>query len=154
MYNSLLIIWPILVSIVALIYQKKQNGDKPLTGGPISTPKSFWLAYTILTWFFLPLFMAFHHQTHEVLKTALVFHLISWWLRGPIELVMIYKYFNWTPKYGISHDLFHLIGLIFFITKLDIHPVNLDIHNFIIWLFLLVTIFATMAEILFACESS
>ena len=25
---------------------------------------------------------------------------------------MIYKWFNWSPRYGIAHDLFHLIGII------------------------------------------
>ncbi len=150
MLKFILILWPILVSLFALTYQKKQNGTKPLTGGPISRPKSFWLAYTISTWFFLPLFFYFSPNTLAELKYVLLFHLISWWLRGPIELFMIYRFFNWTPKYGISHDAFHIIGLLFFLKKVAIHPVNLDAHNFIVWLFLIVTVIATVAEILFA----
>ncbi len=145
-----LIFWPLLVSVFAILYKKKQNGPHPMTGGPISTPKAFWLAYTVTTWFFFPFLFLLNPEIVSPLKVMIGFHLLSWWLRGPLELVMIYKWFNWTPKYGISHDLFHLLGLsslwIYFYQEiLSSSGLNLLAHAFV-----LVTIFATIAEISFA----
>ena len=146
----ILVLWPALVSLFAFFYKKKQNGPNPMTGGPISTPKAFWLAYTVTTWFFFPFLFILSPEVIAPLKMIIGFHLLSWWLRGPLELVMIYKWFNWTPKYGISHDLFHLIGLsalwiYFYENFLSLSGLNLIAHAFII-----VTIFATVAEISFA----
>jgi hypothetical protein len=146
----LIIVWPLLVSSLAFFYKKKQNGPNPMTGGPISIPKSFWLAYTISTWFFLPILFITNSELIIPLKIILGFHLSSWWLRGPIELFMIYKYFNWTPKYGISHDLFHLLGLIGLMFFYKAELTELNSINLIVFSFLYVTVFATLAEILFA----
>lgn len=144
------IVWPFIVTAFALFYHKKQNGSKPLTGGPISTPKSFWLAYTVCTWFFFPIILAFNPEVTSGLKSILIFHLISWWVRGILELIMIYKWFNWSPRYGISHDLFHLVALtiLSYIHRLEFQaltPVNTIVSVFIIVIF-----FATIAEISFA----
>ncbi len=148
--KSALILWPVLVSLFALLYKRKQNGPDPMTGGPISTPKAFWLAYTVTTWFFFPFLFLVNSEIIIPIKIIIGFHLISWWLRGPLELVMIYKWFNWTPKYGISHDLFHLTGIaalwIYYHNSfLALSGLNLLAHAFI-----LVTVFATIAEISFA----
>ncbi len=146
----LLVIWPVLVSAFAYFYKKKQNGPKAMTGGPISTPKAFWLAYTVTTWFFLPFLFIFNPETILPIKYIIAFHLLSWWARGPLELVMIYKWFNWSPRYGISHDLFHILGLIilYFINRENFQ--NLTPMNNIALAFVCITIFATAAEISFA----
>lgn len=146
----LLVCWPILVSILAYFYKNKQNGHNPMTGGPISMPKAFWLAYTVSTWFFLPLIFIFHPEVVLPIKYIIAFHLLSWWARGPLELVMIYKWFNWSPKYGISHDCFHLAGLIilYFIYRHGFQDLT-AINNMAI-AFICITIFATVAEISFA----
>lgn len=148
--KALLVFWPVLVSACAYFYKKKQNGPNPMTGGPISTPKAFWLAYTVTTWFFLPLLFIFSSEIITPIKYIIAFHLLSWWARGPLELVMIYKWFNWSPRYGISHDLFHIVGLIilYFINR-D-HFQNLTPLNNIALAFICITIFATAAEISFA----
>jgi hypothetical protein len=144
------VFWPMLVTGVAFLYQNKQNGPNPMTGGPISTPKSFWLAYTITTWFFLPIFFIAHPLVSFELKMIVGFHLTSWWLRGPIELVMIYKFFNWTPKYGITHDAFHVLGLIGLTLFYREQLTNFTPYSLLAFSFVCVTIFATFAEILFA----
>lgn len=148
--KALLVFWPVLVSACAYYYKKKQNGPNPMTGGPISTPKAFWLAYTVTTWFFLPLLFIFSAEIITPIKYIIAFHLLSWWARGPLELVMIYKWFNWSPRYGISHDLFHIAGLIilYFINRE--HYQNLTPLNNIALAFICITIFATAAEISFA----
>lgn len=146
----LLVLWPLLVSVLAYFYKKKQNGPSPMTGGPISTPKAFWLAYTVTTWFFLPLIFIFHPEVSIPLKYVIAFHLLSWWARGPLELVMIYKWFNWSPRYGIGHDIFHLVGLVilYFMNRNGMQ--NLTPINNIVVAFICITVFATVAEISFA----
>lgn len=106
----ILVLWPLVVTLLACFYRQKQNGLNPWTGGPISWPKAFWLSYTIQTWFFLPFFFLLNPTTPTFLKIIISFHLLSWWVRGILEMVMIYKWFNWSPRYGISHDIFHILG--------------------------------------------
>ncbi len=146
----LLVIWPLLVSACAYLYKKKQNGPNPMTGGPISKPKAFWLAYTVTTWFFLPFLFIFSPDVIVPIKYVIAFHLLSWWARGPLELVMIYKWFNWTPRYGISHDIFHIVGLVslYYINRENF--INLTPMSNMALAFIFVTTLATVAEISFA----
>ena len=81
------------------------------TGGAISWPKSFWLVYAIGAWFFLPWIFAFAPGISSPLRTLLFVHVCIWWLRGAIEGFMIYRWFNWSPVYGITHDGFHILFL-------------------------------------------
>src|SRR4051812_35370059 len=108
----LIILWPIVSCLFALRFHARQNSNKGWTGGPISWPKAFWLAFTINQWFFVPIFFLLHPDLPQGLKVVYGFHLLSWWIRGPLELVMIYRWLNWTPYYGISHDLFHITGVL------------------------------------------
>lgn len=101
---------PCFIAIIAAIFYRKQNQGK-WVGGAISVPKAMWLAYTIGAWFILPFaFLAFA-DLPAVFRAVLIFHLASWWIRGPLELIMIYKWLNWSPRYGIGHDLFHILGI-------------------------------------------
>lgn len=145
-------IWPLLVSLLARFFHRKQNSKKAWTGGPISWPKSFWLAYTTTSWFLLPLLFIAHEDLPYGIWVFYVFHLISWWLRGPLELVMIYKWFNWTPKYGIAHDLCHILGCIvcIFLFKNDFVQWPIDPISVAALVYILMVLFATSAEILFA----
>jgi hypothetical protein len=146
-----LVIWPLWLTVVANFYRRKQNGLNPWTGGQISWPKAFWLAYAIQTWFFLPLFF-FQSSTPDFIRYILIFHLISWWLRGLCELVMIYKWFNWTPRYGIGHDLFHLIGCgsLLFYFRDSMGSVAFGTTAFAAYLYILMLFISTSAEITFA----
>lgn len=150
--KCLIILWPVFIAIQAAFYRKKQNGMNPWTGGPISWPKAFWLAYTIFSWFFLPIIFLIHPQLDNVVRYLVIFHLLSWWIRGILELFMIYKWFNWSPRYGISHDFFHWLGiLIIFILNLQHYSV-IDTHsfNFLVLVFFGYILFSTLAEIYFA----
>ena len=151
-FYSLVLIWPLVTSLVALHFYKKQNSTGAWTGGPISKPKSMWLAYTVCNWFFLPLWMLGAGLIPEPLVDFYIFHLLSWWLRGPLELIMIYKWLNWTPKYGISHDLFHLLGTSFFLTLglKELPLANLSPTAICAVAFSFVIILTTIAEIWFA----
>lgn len=148
----ILILWPVLVAIQALFYRKKQNGLNPWTGGPISWPKAFWLAYTIDTWFLLPFLFLFHPELSHELKYIIIFHLLSWWIRGILELVMIYKWFNWTPRYGILHDSFHWLGILslLILFRYQLFGSLFGSINFITLLYLFMLLITTIAEIYFA----
>lgn len=103
--------FPFALFVIAALFHRKQNkGD--IVGGAISFPKSLWLAYTIGAWFFMP-FIFFQWNVDEGLLSVYTFHLISFWTRGILELFMIYKWYNWSPRYGISHNIFHLSGIVF-----------------------------------------
>lgn len=148
LFYYVVIIWPLIVGLLAFFFHKKQNSTRPWTGGPISVPKSMWLAYTVSCWFLLPLVFFAGGFIGDELRVFYVFHLLSWWIRGPLELVMIYKWFNWTPRYGIAHDLFHVLGcgalLAWALRGGD--PQS----HLVAWVFAGVTIFSTLAEALFA----
>jgi hypothetical protein len=124
------------------------------TGGPISWPKSFWLVYALGAWFFLPWVFAFAPGIDCWLRAVLLIHVTIWWFRGALEGFMIYRWFNWSPAYGISHDGFHLLFL--FIgtawaaghvgwSRLVANPADLQA-----FVFLATTQFAITAEAVFA----
>ncbi len=147
-----LIIWPVVVTMLANFYRKKQSSSNPWTGGVISWPKAFWLSYTIQSWFFLPFFYLIPAHVSGFLKLIIVFHLISWWTRGILELFMIYKWMNWSPRYGISHDIFHIIGLssLFFYFREDISTVAFGSQGFVVLSYICLLFLTTTAEITFA----
>ena len=104
--------WIILAAetVFALWFFFRQNRSQTkAVGGPISVPKALWLAGAIFFWFFYPLIFLLDPQVSAPWKTVLALHLVSWWARGPLELVMIYRWVNWSPRYGITHDLFHIL---------------------------------------------
>ncbi len=105
-----LALWVLPITAAAVHFHRKQNSSKAWTGGPISWPKSFWLSFTLSTWFFFPILALLHPEFPDALQAAMSFHLASWWIRGVLEGVMIYRWKNWTPYYGIGHDTFHVFG--------------------------------------------
>lgn len=134
--------------------QNKGTQDCTTVGGEISLQKALWLAYTIGAWFFIPSILWFLPGLSAPLKTVLCLHTAVWWIRGILELFMIYRWFNWSPIYGISHDAFHLMGLSVGISwasgqqgwnAMLAHPVDR-----IVFLFLQTTIFSTLSELGFA----
>lgn len=90
-------------------YYKQNRGD--FVGGPISWPKALWLYHAIFSWFLVPLVYLSFPDLHISLKTIIGLHTLIWWIRGPLELVMIYKFYNWSPRYGITHDVVHVMLL-------------------------------------------
>lgn len=107
---TLILLSPLLTALFGFSIFRRQNSKKAWTGGPISRPKAHWLAFTIINWFIIPFAYFFHTEFPKELHWFFVFHLASWWIRGPLELFMIYRWFNWSPVYGISHDVFHVLG--------------------------------------------
>ncbi len=129
-------------------FHAKQNQDK-FTGGPISWPKALWLFHAIFSWYLVPIVYLFIPDLHIVLKSIIFIHTLVWWIRGPIELVMIYKTFNWSPRYGIAHDSLHLF-FIFVATVVTCKMWEPSLINWLAFSYLCVTVIMTTFELWFA----
>jgi hypothetical protein len=137
----------------ALVFRRLQNKGA-WVGGEISWPKAFWLAYAIGAWYLAPLAFVLDPAVALPLKWVLGLHALVWWIRAPIELVMIYRLFNWTPVYGISHDAIHNVAL-FGATSWACGVLGWDAilgteANLWAFVFLCTTCFALIAEAVFA----
>lgn len=73
-------------------------------GGRISPPKRVWLTFTIWTWLFEGVVLALDGGLPWGFRVVVGVHAASMWARGVIELVMLYRWKNWRPPYGIAHD--------------------------------------------------
>jgi hypothetical protein len=141
----------LVLQITQSIWFHKRQNTKGWTGGPISWPKAFWLWHAIFSWYLVPLVWVFFPDLDSRLRTVLILHLVSWWIRGPIELLMIYKYFNWTPLYGITHDLVHILILVIgLIWALPQWNSGASVTDLFVEVFVVITIIMTMFEISFA----
>lgn len=88
----------------ALAFRAVQNGYGPV-GGAISLPKLGWLALTILFWLVLPAFVAADARVPSPLRLAFRWLLGLMAARGVVELWMLYVTHDWSPWYGIAHDV-------------------------------------------------
>lgn len=94
-----------LVVAVGLAFGRRQN-RAPALGGAISRAKQLWLIWAVYAWFVLaPLFALTPGLSSATQATLLVFA-VSMWLRGGVELVMLYVTRNWRPPMGMAHDVF------------------------------------------------
>jgi hypothetical protein len=138
----------------AVRFHSKQNKEGAWTGGPISWPKSFWLVYALGAWFFLPWIFAFAPGISCYLRDLMLIHVTIWWIRGVLEGFMIYRWYNWSPVYGITHDAFHLmllsIGSAWALGKIGWAEVAGNPANLHAFIFLVVTQFALISEAVFA----
>jgi hypothetical protein len=102
----------ILLSISALIgfLMFKRQNKKGSLGGPICKAKGFWLYYTIINWFIILPYAIYQlplaPESYQMVWIALS---LSMWIRGIIEMYMLFVSKNWTPIIGISHDIFTFI---------------------------------------------
>jgi hypothetical protein len=88
-----------------------------LIGGKIALSKMVWLAYAVLFWLGFPLFIVLDPRTSVMLGHVFRFLLMSMVARGFVEFWMLYVSNNWSPLYGIAHDVFCIAGLVFFLTR-------------------------------------
>lgn len=74
-------------------------------GGPISGPKLAWLLYAVFLWFLVSPVAALDSGIQLPLRGVLGAFAAFMWLRGLVELYMLYVSHNWRPPYGIAHDV-------------------------------------------------
>lgn len=79
-------------------------------GGKIAYSKSLWLMYCLFSWFILPIYFLIYPTNSDFSKVYALFGL-SFWIRGIAEMLMLYKFKNWKPIYGITHNIFSFILL-------------------------------------------
>jgi len=92
------------LAAAALGFYWLQNHYRPV-GGEISWPKLFWLSYAILLWFVLPILVAADPRLAPQWRRPFFFLFVLMLARGLAELWMLYVSLNWSPWYGIGHDL-------------------------------------------------
>jgi hypothetical protein len=98
------------------------SGQNQKIGGEIALSKSFWLSYTLLSWFVLPLLFLYHTNLSINFRMIMGALTCSMWIRGIIELIMMFRFKGWKPIYGIIHDIFTIILIMsFFVTS----PINI-----------------------------
>ena len=136
------------------INQNRNTEKGTWVGGEISWPKAFWLAYALGSWFFIPALFIFNPLVPDLFRNLIIVHTLVWWIRGVLELVMIYRWMNWTPIYGISHDIVHAIllatGLAFVSAKSGWAAISTSLPCLLAMGYILITLFALMAEMTFA----
>jgi hypothetical protein len=100
----------VIMFIFSFIFKKKQDNGN--LGGAIAWSKSLWLTYTLINWFLLPIVFLFNEHGSLPFQNILKVLTISMWVRGIIEIYMLWGPKNWRPLYGIVHDIFTLILMI------------------------------------------
>ena len=145
-----MILWPLAVLFLAIFFHRKQNSKDPWTGGPISWPKSLWLSNAIYSWFFYPIFLSLLFNHRSDLQFLLLANLVSWWTRGILELFMIYRWFSWSPRYGISHDSFQVTFYLVALTWMCFANVNFDFAFYFVFAFGLYMLIQMTFEVSFA----
>jgi hypothetical protein len=93
-----------LLALFAVVFFQLQNQLQPV-GGRVSVPKTAWLALALLLWVALPVLVAADPRTSPMLRRAFRVLLLLMLARGAIEGWMLYVTLNWSPWYGIAHDL-------------------------------------------------
>jgi hypothetical protein len=95
-----------------------QNAYRPV-GGEISAPKLFWLAYAILLWFLLPALLGADPRLDARWRRPFFLLFLLMAARGVVEGWMLYVSLNWSPWYGIGHDLVCAALLLAFAARLQ-----------------------------------
>ena len=92
------------LACAATAFYQVQNSIKPV-GGVISLVKLLWLAGALFLWGILPLLLMSDARIGITLRRGFAALAALMWARGVIEGWMLYVSLNWSPWYGIGHDI-------------------------------------------------
>jgi len=87
----------------SLAFMAMQNSTHAV-GGHISLPKALWLDWTLTTFYVVPFFFWRNSALSPAIRSLFGLLLLSFFLRGIAELVVIYATHDWRCLYGISHN--------------------------------------------------
>jgi hypothetical protein len=90
--------------LCALAFHAAQNRFA-LTGGGVALSKGIWLGLAVLFWLVLPALILADWRIAAALKQPFRLLLLLMAARGVAELSMLYFFKNWSPFYGIAHDV-------------------------------------------------
>lgn len=96
----------LLLAFGLLFRRRQQHGT---LGGAISGPKAFWLSFAIFLWFVACPVLGLDPALPATLRAPFLAVGVSMWIRGVVEMVMLYGLKNWKPPYGIGHDVFTIV---------------------------------------------
>lgn len=104
-----------LVVGLGVFFARQQNRGAKL-GGAISRAKQVWLIWAVYAWFVAAPLTALVPGFEDRLRQVLAVFAVGMWLRGAVELFMLYVTKNWRPPLGIAHDVacvgFLMAGLV------------------------------------------
>lgn len=134
-----IIIFSLLFILFGFYFNHRQNNQKGI-GGKISRAKFLWLMLAVYEWFLFPLFLL-TFPLSTPFKWCVVSFALNLWTRGIVELLMLYRFKNWQPPYGVGHDIFtmiHITVLIFFTFGKNQNYIELLV---LLWFFKLMIMF-------------
>lgn len=104
---------PLLVAFGVMFHRAQARGA---LGGAISKSKAYWLPFAIWMWFVVSPAVGFEAVLRGVVDEGAGRALLSFglfmWLRGAVEMVMLYVTKNWVPPIGITHDVLCILLLL------------------------------------------
>ena len=89
---------------LAVVFHVVQNG-LALTGGDVALSKSVWLGLALLFWIVLPALILCDPGLALQTRRPFLLLLLLMGARALAEPWMLYLFKNWSPSYGIVHDL-------------------------------------------------
>ena len=101
----------VVLVVVALAFYRHQNAERRM-GGAISLAKMFWLSFAVGVWFLVCPILALDTSVHLGLRWILGCFAAFMWMRGVVELFMMYVTRNWRPPYGIAHSVSSIVLLV------------------------------------------
>lgn len=128
-----------------LIYKLQQKGN--MVGGSISPAKSYWLSYALFNYLALSVLLLVYSPASLPFYFGLLVFVALIYLRSMVQMLMMYKFKNWRPPYGIfSNLLFAGVIIIFLIT-------DYSSLNFSDWQLLVLPLFLIKITALLLCDT-
>jgi len=125
----------LLFTILGVSYHRQQRGAGRI-GGSISQAKAFWLAYVLFNYLGLTgLLVWFLSPDHPGYFGLLLFGSL-FLIRGLIQPLMMFKWLNWKPPYGIFSNILMASTLLIFLA-FELHEHRLEApHQYVLPIFL------------------
>jgi hypothetical protein len=100
----------LVVMLGVWMYLGQRSGKR--IGGASAPAKSVWLGYVVYLWFIAAPLLASDPAVNGGLRLTLGTFAANMWLRGIVELALLYGFKRWRPPYGICHDIFSIILIV------------------------------------------
>ena len=108
--KAALVVGAAMLVAFGVLFRRRQKPGA--IGGPISAAKAYWLSFAIYLWFVVCPVVGGEPTAPSSLRLPLLVVGASMWLRGAVEMVMLYGTKTWRPPLGIAHDILTIILLL------------------------------------------